>query len=74
MEEKVKKVMSKNFQISVDTINNETQMINVERWDSITHIGLVMSLEEMFNVKFELEEMVELISYEKIITILKSKI
>ncbi len=34
-------------------------------WDSIGHMNLIASLEEAFNVQFEIDDIIDLSSYEK---------
>lgn len=38
-------------------INNETTAEDIEDWDSLAHINLVVSIEKEFDVKFALGEL-----------------
>ena len=38
------------------TVQRETQAKDVEGWDSLTHITLIMTLEDTFRVKFTTRE------------------
>ncbi len=71
MEEKVRKIMSSVFGISKDLINNESSPDNIENWDSLRHMNLIVSLEEEFGVSFSDDQMSELINYRLIILTLK---
>ena len=73
MENDIKKIMAQTFMMPPEKITNESIMVNVERWDSITHMDLIVSLEEFFKIKFDMEEIVEMTSFEKIVSILKAK-
>jgi hypothetical protein len=43
MEDKVKKVMSDVFNIDVSLINNESSPDNIENWDSLKHMNLIIA-------------------------------
>ena len=66
MENRVKKVMSSIFGIEESIINTETTFNNVETWDSLNHIKLILSLEEEFSIKFDDEDIIEMLSYNNI--------
>ena len=46
---------------------------DVPNWDSIGHMNLVASLEQEFNLQFEVDEIMEMSSPQKILDILKAK-
>lgn len=67
MKERVKKVMAQVFGLSADQITDESSPDTIESWDSLTHLNLVMALEQEFDVSFSEEQMVELLSFEIVI-------
>ena len=38
---------------------------SLEKWDSLGHINLIAALEQKFKVRFSMDEMEELVSFEK---------
>lgn len=46
---------------------------DVPNWDSIGHMNLVASLEQEFQVQFEVDEIMEMSSPQKILDILKAR-
>jgi acyl carrier protein len=52
------------------TIDEQTHMSNVEAWDSIAHFRLIITLEEHFGVRFEDEQIAELVSVDAIVSTL----
>ena len=44
---------------------------NIKKWDSLNHVNLILAMESKFNIKIEPDEVVDLISYKKILTFLK---
>ena len=73
MEGRIKKVMSDVFNIDVSLINNESSPDNIENWDSLKHMNLIVALEEEFEIEFDDEEIVDSMNYTLIVIILKSK-
>lgn len=73
MEERIKKVFSNVFNLDIETINNESSPDNIESWDSLKHMNLILALEEEFEIEFDEQEIVDSMSYALIVHILKSK-
>jgi len=73
MENRIKKVMSAVFEISVEEINEKSSPDTIESWDSLKHMNLVVALEEEFGIVFEDNELVELLNNSLICNIIKSK-
>jgi acyl carrier protein len=73
MEDRIKKVMSDVLNIDVSLINNESSPDNIENWDSLKHMNLIVALEEEFEIEFDDEEIVDSMNYTLIVIILKSK-
>ena len=47
---------------------------NIEGWDSLHHLSLVLALEQEFNVQFSPEEIEQLLSIELITALLEEKL
>ena len=73
MEIQVKALMAKLFRIPEDSINEETSMEAVNGWDSLRHIELITQLEDKFGLTFEMEEIIEMTNFSKIIEMLGRK-
>jgi len=54
--ERVQKVFREVFENEQLTVDRQTQAKDVEGWDSLTHITLIMTLEETFKIKFTTRE------------------
>ena len=48
-------------------ITNNSSMKNIEKWDSLNHIGLISAIEEKFDLQFNDEEIVKMTNYKLII-------
>jgi acyl carrier protein len=55
--------MGEVFGIDLATISDEATPGNIEQWDSLRHMNLVLALEDEFDVRFRDEQMEELISF-----------
>mgnify|MGYP001589064615 FL=1 len=70
-EEELKQVLSDVFNISRDSVGEDTSIDTVEMWDSLKHLELVLALEQKFNVTFTHEETTEILNYNLIRMILE---
>ena len=73
-EKKIKKILSDILKIKTSSINNKTTHEKIKSWDSVAHLHIVMALENNFKVSFTPNEVVSLLSYSKIMSVLKKKI
>jgi len=55
-------------------INNKTTADDIEEWDSLMHIHLMISIESKFSVKFETSEVVNLLNVGEFVDSLENKI
>ena len=56
IDERIKDVMSAVFEIDADSINEDSSQDNIENWESIKTLDLIVALEEEFGVTIPLEE------------------
>lgn len=71
MEEKLKKIMSVLFEIAESEISGQTKREDIERWDSLNHLNLVVEIESEFDITLSPEEIGDMNSLESILEILK---
>ena len=74
IENRIKNIMSSVFEIPVDKIEEHSSTDNIESWDSINHMKIVVALEEEFNVQFTDVEIIELINMKLIMALLLEKL
>ena len=63
---KIKQVMSLVFDVPVESINDDASSDNIENWDSLRHLNLILALEEEFGVSIPDEEVGNLVNYKLI--------
>lgn len=66
IDERIKDVMSAVFVVDVDTINEDSSQDNIEGWESIRTLDLIVALEEEFGVTIPLEEVGNMINFKYI--------
>jgi acyl carrier protein len=71
---RLKQILAEMFELDPSTIDGTTSVDNVERWDSLQHISMILSIEQEFGVRFTEEEMTELLNYERLRFALASKL
>ena len=69
--EKLKKILSKVLKIDENGITDKTSPDNVDTWDSFNSLMLVSELENEFEVKFTIDEVVKIKNVGDIIEVLR---
>ena len=72
-EEKLFEIVSRVFNIPINEINYESNPENIENWDSFTGYVLLDEIETNFDVKFTMDESLEIKRIEDFKNILKKK-
>ncbi len=62
----IAKVMSLVFQVPIESITEDSSTDNIESWDSIKHLNLILALEEEFSITIPDEEAGNLVNYKLI--------
>lgn len=63
IKDRIKNVMSAVLEIPSDLINNDSSPDNIESWDSLNHMNLILALEEEFEMEFIDDEILEMMNY-----------
>lgn len=72
--EKLTSVFQEVFSDNNLVLNDEMTANDVERWDSLTHMLMISTVEERFGVKFKLKELNKLKKVGDMIEILQEKL
>ena len=70
IEDRLYRIISDVFGVPVEEVSEDTSPDTVENWDSLSHLNLILSLEEEFGVSFSPEDTMEMLSVQLICTIL----
>ena len=70
MRERAFRVLSEVMDVPLDSITEDSTPENIENWDSLQHMNLVLALEEEFDVQFNDEQVMEMDRVRRMIEIL----
>lgn len=71
--QKVQEIFRDNFDNQELIINEETTALDIEEWDSLEQINLILLIEKEFNIKMDINETATLGSVREIIDIILKK-
>ena len=72
-EQELKKIMVDLFEIKEDEITDESSINNIEKWDSLKHMSLIIAIEEQFGIVISADDIVEMTRFAKIEHILRGE-
>ena len=73
MDDKVETLLAEVLQMPAAEITDDLAMKDVEAWDSLKHMELVVSLEETFSIELTFDEIVAMQSVREIKRVLRAR-
>jgi acyl carrier protein len=70
LELKLVKIMAPIFEVEESDISENASPENIEKWDSLAHMSLVIALEQEFDIQFTEDQIVESFSFKALVEIL----
>lgn len=71
MKDRVCRVIANVLNVNESDLDYNSSPDNIEEWDSLKHMNVVLTLEQEFGVQFNDEQMMSLLSVELIVETLK---
>ena len=71
---RVQKAFSSAFEVEPASFTINTVPADVNAWDSMGHVTLASSLEQEFNLNFDVDELMEMENVREIVRIVQSKL
>ncbi len=65
-ESKLKQIFADIFGVDSSSVGENSSVDTIEKWDSFNHMKLVLALEEQYNVKFQTNQTIEMLSYPQV--------
>jgi acyl carrier protein len=72
--EQVRTLAADVFQVAPEQINEASTAEQIEGWDSVQHLNLILALETQFNVEFEPEEIEQMKSIGNFASLVETKL
>jgi len=66
MNERIKKVMARVFEMPIEKITDQSNMDNTSNWDSIHHVQMIVFLEREFDIVIPDEQVANMVSFKLI--------
>ena len=73
MDDKLVKLLSDVLEIKENEITLDLVKDDIDSWDSLKQMDLVISIENSYNISLEMEEIVKMNSIKSIVEIIESK-
>ncbi len=64
IQQRIKEVMGGLFSLEPADIGADSSIETVEQWDSLHHVNLMMALEQEFGIRIDVEDAVEMTSFQ----------
>lgn len=71
--DRVVAVVSKIMGVPAEDVTSESSADTIAAWDSLRHMNLILALEEEFEISFDDEEIVELLTVGLIVETIRAK-
>ena len=72
--DRVRTIAADVLEVPAAKITPDSSPENIETWDSVHHLNMVLALEQEFNLQFEPEEIEQMKDIQHILDILGSKV
>jgi acyl carrier protein len=70
---RVRQIAADVFGVPLDVVTSQSSPETIENWDSLQHVTLVVALEQAFAVQFLPEEISEMLTIERIASLVEKK-
>jgi acyl carrier protein len=74
MHKSIEEIISGTLKLSIKEITNDMLMKDTDAWDSLSHMSLILALEEEYAIEFSMDEIVSMVSVLSIREIVENKL
>lgn len=72
MENRIIDIFKKTFQLT--KVSDSISQKNFSKWDSLTHINLIVEIENEFDIDLDPEEIVKMVDFRSVVQIVEQKL
>jgi acyl carrier protein len=72
--EKLNQILSNNFKLSLEDTSKNYGMKDIDYWDSLSHMNLIVAIEDEFKIQLTGDEIAEMTTFDKIREIVQKHI
>lgn len=72
MEDKVKEIIARVLQVPVEEVENDTEIGELDEWDSLRNLTIFVELQKEFNIKITQDMLMDLENVDDIIDLVKN--
>jgi acyl carrier protein len=73
IDNKLKEIIKKTFPKVKIPVKKSLKAGDFEQWDSLGHLNFLLAVEKFYKIKFTMEEMIKIKTFDEILKILKKK-
>ncbi|MCB0402899.1 MAG: acyl carrier protein [Flavobacteriales bacterium] len=66
MEEKINQILADTLKVPMEKTTEDLTMDDVNNWDSLTHMNLIVAIEDAFGIELSGDDIAEMISFNAI--------
>lgn len=71
--EQLRDIMATALEVPADTIRENSTMVDIEEWDSLGHVHIMVALEQAFDLYMDVEDFADLDSVPAILEFLEKE-
>ncbi len=66
MEDKINDILIQVFNLNEDQVKEDLGMDDVNNWDSLTHMNLIVAIEDEFSIELSGDHIADMVSFDQI--------
>lgn len=72
--EKINSILMETFKVSLEDVEKDLEMNDIANWDSLSHMNLIVTIEDEFGIELSGDDIAEMITFNQIRSIVKKYI